>query len=224
MLRGMQDETVDSVITDPPYGIRYKSPQGKRILNDERPFIWWLYDAFRVTKEGGALLCFCRWDVQEAFKWAIGTAGFRIRSQLVWDRQHHGMGDIRSAFAPCHDVIWFATKGSFFFPGARPKSVISVPRCLGRLVHSNQKPIQLISSLVGYVTPPGGLVLDPFMGSGTGGIACKCCGYRYIGVEKDRDHFEIAQKRIILTRSNGNKSPRDPNAANLRGRRRINKV
>lgn len=46
------------------------------------------------------------------------------------------------------------------------------------------------------ITPPGGVVLDPFMGSGTTGIACHMEGFRFIGIEKDSEYFKIAKKRV----------------------------
>ncbi len=71
VLRQMEPESVDAIITDPPYGINYVSQTGARIKNDTAPFIWFLYDAFRVLKSGssgrGTLVCFTRWDVQQVF-------------------------------------------------------------------------------------------------------------------------------------------------------------
>jgi len=78
VLRVLPANSVNAVITDPPYGIRYRTKRGERIANDDRPFIWWLHDAYRLTRAGGALICFCRWDVQEAFRFAIGLAGYRL--------------------------------------------------------------------------------------------------------------------------------------------------
>lgn len=53
VLRQLPADSVDLVLTDPPYGIGYKDRRGRGIQNDARPFIWWLHDAFRVTREGG---------------------------------------------------------------------------------------------------------------------------------------------------------------------------
>jgi len=59
VLRQMQDESVDAIITDPPYGIDYQSKARNirmaKIQNDKAPFIWWLYDAFRILKPEGSL-------------------------------------------------------------------------------------------------------------------------------------------------------------------------
>lgn len=88
----MPDESVNAIITDPPYGINYVSQTGARIKNDKAPFIWFLYDAFRVLKSGGTLLCFTRWDVEQTFIDAIELAGFRVKSEVIWDKVYHGMG------------------------------------------------------------------------------------------------------------------------------------
>ena len=62
--------------------------------------------------------------------------------------------------------------------------------------HPTVKPIALMEYLIKMVTPKGGTVLDPFMGSGTTGIACKKEGFEFIGIELDKDYFEIAKARI----------------------------
>ena len=63
-------------------------------------------------------------------------------------------------------------------------------------VHPTVKPIKLMQYLVRLVTPPNGIVLDPFCGSGTTGIACKLEGFKFIGLEQDAEYCKIAQARI----------------------------
>ena len=90
VLRQMEPESVDAIITDPPYGINYVSQTGARIKNDQSPFIWFLYDAFRVLKSGesgrGSLICFTRWDVEQTFIDAMKLAGFTVKSEVIWDK------------------------------------------------------------------------------------------------------------------------------------------
>lgn len=64
--------------------------------------------------------------------------------------------------------------------------------------HPTVKPIMLMEYLVTLITPPGGTVLDPFMGSGTTGIAARNKGFEFIGIELDPEYFEIAQRRIAV--------------------------
>lgn len=195
ILRSVKSSTIDVILADPPYGISYRTRTGKRILNDERPFIWWLYDAYRILKTTGTFFCFCRWDVANDFRWAIDLAGFKVRSQVIWDSRVHGMGDTKAAFAPRHDTIWFATKGRFEFRSGRPPSVIEAQRLI-QPMHPTEKPVPLLVELLRAVAPPNGLVLDPFMGSGSTGEACHRLGLRFIGIEKDRSFFARAARRL----------------------------
>jgi DNA modification methylase len=198
VLRKMKKESVDTVLADPPYGIKYRNTRGDTILNDDRPFIWWLHDAFRITRNGGALLCFCRWDVGEFFKSAIQLSGFVIRSQVIWDRQFHGMGDTKKSFAPQHDIIWFATKGNFVFPAGRPSSVFACRRPTRIKFHPTEKPVDLMTQLLNSVAPRGGRVLDPFMGSGSSALACKQLDLRFVGIEKEPRLFRTAHRRLVV--------------------------
>lgn len=204
IMRNMNNESFDAIITDPPYGIDYQSSwrtdkekRHPKINNDDRPFIWWLHDAYRVTKEGGVLICFCRWDTQETFKNAIELSGFEIKSQVIWDRDIHGMGDLKSSFAPRHDVIWFAIKGSFEFPGKRPSSVIKCQRLDGlSLTHPNEKPVGLMQCLIEYTTKKGDIVLDPFAGSGATMVAAIKSERKCVGIEINKQYCEIIRKRL----------------------------
>lgn len=207
-MRQMDDVSFDAVITDPPYGIDYQGRWRKdsdmlpKIANDKRPFIWWLYDAYRVTREGGALVCFCRWDVQDVFKQAIEWAGYTVRSQVIWDRGNHGLGDLAAQFAPQHDVVWFATKGQgFAFHGGRPQSVIRAMRIGGSaLVHPNEKPVDLLRYFVRHVTRPGDTILDPFAGSGSCGKAALTEARSWVGIELDRKYVDHMETELPVCR------------------------
>jgi site-specific DNA-methyltransferase (adenine-specific) len=204
ILPSLPSGSVDAIVTDPPYGMNYQSAwrtdssaRKPKIVNDERPFIWWLYEAYRIAKDGGALVCFCEWRHQEVFKAAIATAGFTIKSQVIWDREWHGMGDLKASFAPQHDVIWFAVKGAFSFPGKRPRSVVRCQRIAAdELVHPTEKPVELMRQLVRAVAPPGGIILDPFAGSGSTGLAAMLEGMSFVGVEKDETYAATASGRL----------------------------
>lgn len=197
VMRGLR-VNVDSVVCDPPYGIAYRNKKsaGPAIVNDQRPFVWWMWDAVKRLSPAGTLVCFCRWDVQEDFKRCIELAGLTVRSQWVWDRKMHGMGDTQKTLAPRHDVMWFASKPGFAFPDGRPTSVIEDRLVPGATrIHPTEKPAELMRRIVRAVTPKGGLVLDPCMGSGATG-ECVRDGFGFLGVEIERPFFEAASKRI----------------------------
>lgn len=198
ILRELPDGCIDAVITDPPYGIGYESKAGKRIQNDKSPFIWFLYDAFRVLKpNGGVLACFTRWDVQQAFIDAMRIAGFQVKSQLIWNKVYHGMGDTRAQFAPAHENILFAVRGKYAFPGTRPRDVLTHAKLnSAHMVHPTEKPVELLEDIITSVTRPGDIILDPFAGSGSALAAAKLAGRRYIGIEIDETYYQTARQRL----------------------------
>jgi site-specific DNA-methyltransferase (adenine-specific) len=203
-MKHFPDKYFDLCLADPPYGIDYqssrkidKSKQFDKIANDKTPFLAWLPDVYRITKPTGCLLCFCRWDVQEEFKKEIVSSGFEIKSQVIWNRAIHGMGDLKGAFAPMHDIIWFATKGDFHFYSDRPKDVITVPRVSpDKMVHPNQKPVKLLEKLIMACVPENGMILDPFIGYGSSAVAATRENRRFIGIELNPEYVEIARKRV----------------------------
>ena len=78
---------------------------------------------------------------------------------------------------------------------------------LNRNFHPTVKPIDLMRWLVRLVTPPGGTVLEPFMGSGSTGIACVREGFRFIGIEQDPDYFDIACRRVATAVDDADRMP-----------------
>lgn len=70
------------------------------------------------------------------------------------------------------------------------------------LPHPTVKPTDLMRYLCRLVTPPGGVVLDPFMGSGSTGKAAVLEGFRFIGIEREAEYVEIARARVSATRHN----------------------
>lgn len=90
-------------------------------------------------------------------------------------------------------------KGHYVSEDGGPKlmrSVIYCPNEHGGAVHPTQKPVEICLALVRYSTPPGGTVLDPFMGSASVGMAARIAGTGYVGMEKRGDYFSIAQRRM----------------------------
>ena len=204
LLKHLPDGSVDFILTDPPYGMDYKSNWSKdkkkhfkKLKNDRRPFIWFLHDAYRVLKDDTALVCFSDWRNVGTFKMALEAAGFTIKNQIIWDRQHHGMGDLTGSFAPTYDIAIFAVKGRFKLKGKREKDVLSFKRLGGHEIdHPTMKPVELLKTLMLTLSSENETVLDPFMGSGSTGVACKNLNRDFIGFELDEKYFSIAEERI----------------------------
>ncbi len=199
----LEPGSVDAVITDPPYGISFQSCHRRKedrfdeIANDGSPYVWFLPGALRAATDPAVMLCFCRWDTAEAFRQAMEWAGWSGMTQLVWDREVHGMGDLTGRPSPQHDTIWFAVNGKYKLPGKRPSSVYRHQRVSGGdLHHPNEKPLKLMRALIRDYTRPGDTVLEPFAGSGTTLVACALEGRRCIGVEIDPGHCDTIRRRI----------------------------
>lgn len=198
VLKELPDSCIDAIIADPPYGINYENKAGTRLKNDKNPFIWFLYDAFRVLKpNGGALVCFTRWDVQQVFIDAMKLAGFAVKSEVIWDKVYYGMGDTKSQFAPTHENIIFAVKGKFAFPGGRPRDLLTHEKVnSAHMVHPTEKPVELMEDIITSITRADDIILDPFAGSGSALVAAKQTGRRYIGIELDEGYCQTARQRL----------------------------
>ena len=205
-LAEMPDDSIDCILSDPPYGIDFQSryrPADRRlakIAGDKEPHVAWITEAHRVAKIGTAMACFHRWDVAEAFRVAIEDAGWSVRAQCVWYKGSGGMGDLKGTPALEHEPFWFATKGRFEFPAGRMMSVIRATQLPPpHRMHPNEKSIGLYQHLVRHLTVTGDVVLDPFAGSGSCLAAAASLGRDAIGIEINPQYAAMAEQRVART-------------------------
>lgn len=205
-------ESISAIVTDPPYGIDYGTPfraqkSTKRsstfvvewggIAGDKTPDGDWLADAFRVMREGAAIYVMTRWDVEPEWRRMLKDAGFRINQRLTWHKRDHGKGDLKGTYATtCEDVL-FASKGRHIL-NHRPSMLLDVG-CVPtweKRFHPHQKPVALPKALIEASTKHGDIVLDPFAGSGTTGVACMKTGRRAILIESAAKYIPLIQHRL----------------------------
>lgn len=199
IMKTLKDCSVDLCIADPPYGISYQSARRidkndwkPKIENDETPFVDWIKPLYAKMKDGGRLVCFYRWDVQDLFLEEIIAAGFTVKSQIVWDKVSHGMGDLKGEFAPQHELMIYATKGRYEFKGNRPKTIYRHTRINGTdLIHPNQKPLSLMAAIIRDISSKDELIFDPFSGSGVVHNAAIQEGRNSISSELSEYYFNI---------------------------------
>lgn len=210
----MPDGFVDIVVTDPPYGVSYKTSKRKdkghrfcrEIENDSD--LSALADAapemFRVLKDDSACFAFCAWKRQDEAAGILESCGFDVRNRIIWDKGHHTAGDLTGAFGYQYEVILFAVKGKPTIRGKRHSDVWRCPSVPSdRLLHQNEKPIFLLERAILSMSDEGCVVLDPFMGSGSTGAACSHCGREFIGCEVDDGYYEVALGRLSSEWSQG---------------------
>jgi DNA modification methylase len=203
LMQQLPAESVDCIITDPPYGINYQSAwridseRFDKLDGDLKIDTSCIPLFYRLLKEGSALYIFTRWDVYPEWLNAISRSGFMVKNCLIWDRGIHGLGDLNGCYAPRYDMIIFATKGRHLLKGGRPIDVIKVNRIdPEHLLHPTEKPVKLIRYLIEHSTKEKDIILDSFMGSGTTGVACQQLDREFIGMELNEAYFRIAEKRI----------------------------
>lgn len=113
-------------------------------------------------------------------------------SVVTWVKNNWSMGDLKHEHARQTKMLLFYRGGSHFFPKYRPPDWVRAPRTENE-EHPTEKPAMLTRAIVEWTD---GLVCDPFMGSGTTGVACARLGRRFIGIEIHEPYFNIACRRI----------------------------
>lgn len=195
-MRELASASVDFVLTDPPYGVRYRSRDGQTIANDNH--LAWLYPAFaevyRVLKPDSLCFSFYGWNAAEQFLTVWKALGFRVVGHGVF-LKHYAAS--RLFLEHRHEQGYLLAKGNPALP-QHPLPDVLPWNYTGNRLHPTQKPVKPLQGLIESFCKPGGLVLDPFCGSGSTLLAAKLIGRRFIGIEIDRRHHATAMKRLAV--------------------------
>jgi len=181
-------DKVDSVITDPPYGMSFQSnfrhEKHLKIANDESADIAIKVIQWCLKNTSHSIYAFGRWDNIYDYP--------KPKSLVTWVKNNWSMGDLHHEHARQTEVAFFYAMQNHFFPKQRPTDVIEYPRTNNEF-HPTEKPVGLMCKFVEWTS---GTILDPFMGSGTTGVAAIQMGRKFIGIEREPKYFDIACKRI----------------------------
>ena len=172
-LKLLPDNSVDSIVTDPPYGLSF---MGKKWDYDVPSVELWK-ECMRVLKHGGFLLSFAGTRTYHRMAVNIEDAGFEIRDMISW---LYGSGFPKSLnIGKQIDKIEGNERNGF-----------------NKNNHPTVKPIKLMEYLIKLVSKEGATILDPFVGSGTTLLACQRLNRNGIGIEREEDYIKIAQARL----------------------------
>ena len=152
---------------------------------------------FRLIKEDGAIFYNHKWRVQGGLLQdrAGIVSGFPVRQIIIWKRKG-GINFNPGYFLPTYEVIYLIAKPKFkLAPKANAYGDVWEFKQEMKNGHPAPFPVALIDRIITSTTAK--LILDPFMGSGTTGVACKNLHRNFIGIEKDEKYFEIAKNRIV---------------------------
>lgn len=226
IMRGMEEKSIDFIFTDPPYGhnnnnngdliARWEAALGKKavpisewrpIANDGEEANELFYNALkefnRLLMPGSCCCCCCgggggpdpqfaRWSL-----WMDDLIGFK--HMVIWDKGPMGMG---WHYRRSYETVLVGTKKGascrWYDDSHRIENVIRhirkiIPRANQ---HPTEKPVELAKHFILLHTKPGDTVLDPFMGSGSTGEACAQTGRNFIGIELDKQFFDMAKSRL----------------------------
>ncbi len=205
-LRSLESESVDLVITDPPYeslekhraiGTTTRLKHSKASSNDwfaifpNGRFAELFREVYRVLRRHRHFYLFC--DPETAFivKPMAEAAGFKFWKPIVWDKKRIGMGyHYRSRY----EFILFFEKGKRKLNDLGVSDIIECPRVFKG--YPAEKPASVSEVLVRQSTQPGELVIDPFVGSGSAGVAAMRVGRRFAGADVCAEAIQIAAKRL----------------------------
>jgi site-specific DNA-methyltransferase (adenine-specific) len=202
--------SADAVITDPPYSSGGFNETGKsggsigttgpvrRIAGDTMSTLGYFNLMRRVLGGMDAQGCyvFTDWRMWPHTCEAVELSNYRLRGMIVWNK---GSGAMGSRWKAQHELICWGTRVTHEM-GAGLGNVLTVGRS-GNKEHPTEKPIALMQQLV--ANAEGQSVIDPFMGSGTTGVAAVVAGKDFIGIELDPAHFDTACRRIEAAQAQG---------------------
>lgn len=194
VMQSLPDASVDFILTDPPYVTRYRPRSGDRVANDTNSR--WLKPAFRemyrVLKHGGFCVSFYGWARIGLFAEAWTAAGFRPVGHIVFRKSYASAARVMRSE---HEAAYLLAKGNVEPPAQPIPDVIDFPYTGNRL-HPTQKPVESLKPLIRSFSRPGGLVLDPFCGSGSTLLAARELGRDWLGIELERRHHITATHRM----------------------------
>lgn len=195
--------SIDLIVTDPPYiigavsagSLGSKAGGWADMMNSAMWFSAWYRKADRLLRHSGAMWSFCNWRSLPVVMRAAADAGLPITSTLVWDKQWIGPGGSQG-LRPSYELACLFAKPEFAIPDR------GVPDVWQHKTggykengHPAEKPVDLMRRII-RTSGNAGVVLDPFMGSGTTVVAAQIEGVRAIGIEAEEKWCELAAKRL----------------------------
>lgn len=215
-MRDISDESVDCIVTDPPYRITARgnagnsggmmkttlSMKGKIFAHNDIEIEDYLPEFYRVLKDGTHCYIMCNQVNLIHFLKVIDDSEFHFTKSLIWDKMSPLMGKY---YMSRFEYILFLRKGrDRAISDCGTPDILTIPNIKpkdknGNNLHDSAKPVTLFQLLIKNSTNKGDIVLDPFMGSGTTAIACINTERKYLGFEIDKGYWEVCDKRIKST-------------------------
>lgn len=202
----IEDNSIDLIVTDPPYLINYRTSRRSdknhdfcsSIINDDNPDLIKkaIKECYHVLKDDSALYMFCSPDTIDFFKKACEKY-FKIKNLIIWVKNNWTAGDLEAQYGKQYEMIIYANKGRKKINGKRLPDVWFFNRVSGGgQLHQNQKPVELIKQMIEKSSQENDVVLDPFAGSGSVGVATEITNRNSILIEKELKYCTDIKNRL----------------------------
>lgn len=217
LIKEIDDDSIDLIIFDPPYGMNYAYWDNSKLANSNLHQA--RFDIHRILKDNGNFIVFQGWsNVNDAI--SIFDSYFKFNNWIIWDRIK-GRGAKRNFISTREDILWFSITDEYTFnitesnikkktggmgaKNGKKNRILSnvwtdippiVPWSKEHNNHPTQKPVALYERIIKVFSNPGDLIFDPMCGSGTAAIAANNTDRDYILFEKEIEYIKISRRRI----------------------------
>jgi site-specific DNA-methyltransferase (adenine-specific) len=216
----MPEGGADIIFADPPYNL---SGEKHRTCKSGRPAVcdkgeWdriddigafnmsWIKECVRVLSDSGTIWISGTLHNHPSIGSVLKELGLWIINDIVWFKPNAAPLMQRNRFVPSTELIWVAAKSKKYYfdydtakklnGGKQMRNLWTIPAGRHKTNHPTEKPETLLERIILIGSKEGGMALDPFMGSGTTGVAAKRLNRCFTGVEIDPAHFKAASERI----------------------------
>ena len=218
VLKILKDNSVDLVVTDCPYHIvsggcskgiygqsKYKNidtsnnnieniEKGKIFEHNNIEFSEWLPDLYRILKNKTHCYIMINGRNLKELQQEAEKVGFIFQNLLVWKKNN---ATPNRYYRNNSEFILMLRKGKARnINKMATKNILEIPNIIGKKTHPTEKPVELMKILIDNSSNINDLILDPFMGTASVGVACKELGRKFLGVEIDEKYFKIAKERL----------------------------
>lgn len=194
VLKTLPGGSVDFVLTDPPYFVRYRDRAGRTIRNDRYPgqILDAFNDVYRVLKPNSLCVSFYGWNRVDSFFSAWKGAGFTPVGHLVFSKTY---ASAQRFLRYSHESAYVLAKGRPELPTDPPSDVLPW-HYTGNYNHPTEKAVDTLKPIIEAFTKAGDVVLDPFAGSGSSLVAAALLRRQYIGIELEQKYCQHARRRL----------------------------
>ncbi len=213
ILDELADNSIDLIVTDPPYKVTSRgcagtsggmlqkkiNKQGKVFQHNKVNIKDYASDLYRVLKNGSHCYIMCNHKNLQEMLNTLTSVGFHFTKCLIWNKSNKIMGQF---YMSQFEYILFLRKGKAKkINHCGTSDIINIANIktkneFGKNIHDTEKPIELMEILIKNSSNKNDLILDPFMGVGSTGIACKNLKRRFLGIEIDSTYFELSKQRM----------------------------